>query len=329
MKKPLKRLKIVLTVILLGLLSSCSSLLVHPEPNLLAYTVQNDNSLIKRYMPIFVIENQKEDYNLIGTVSAKKTEDSNEFTYISPKTATIYTEKRIFKTLNNSYTNLIYRVHFEKVPDGLSPFYIAAGNNTGLIVIVTLNQLNQAVLYTTVHSCGCYLAFVPTSYMPESSHPKGWSTQRQIAYSENLPGLLDYKKSPPIQRKVGLLIRGGTHRVKDIWLLKPDSLENYNTVRAEVKPLDSLKKLSLDFGATTSFFENSGARKGYVKGSYKFREWLFMSWWAFDSRIGEDKVYGTDKNDGITFYTSIKPWAREESDMRDFNGFLKYWGWAL
>jgi len=318
-----------LITILLLFLTSCSSIPIHSKANLLAYSVQSDSSLITQNMPVFVIENQKEDYNLIGTVSAKITEDNNEFTYIDPKIATIYTEKRLFKTLNNLYTNLIYRVHFEKVPDGFFPFYIAAGNNTGLIVIVTLNHLNQAILYTTVHSCGCYLAFVPTSNMPESSFPNGWNTGRQEAYSENLPGLLEYKKPFPIQEKVGVLIRSGTHRIKDIWLLKSDSLEKTKTVMADVKPLDSLKNLPLGYNETTSFFENSGARKGYVKGSYKFREWLFMSWWAFDSRIGEDKVYGTDKNEGITFYTSIKPWAREESDMRDFNGFLKYWGWGL
>jgi len=329
MKKPLKRLKTVAAVILWVLLASCSSLPVHPESNLLAYTVQNDNSLIKRYMPIFVVENKTESYNLIGTASAKITSDNHEVIYIDPKIATIYTEKRLFKTLNNAYTNLVYRIHFAKIPDGFFPFYIGAGNNTGLIVIVTLNHLNQAILYTTVHSCGCYLAFVPTSYMPESNYPQDWSMGRQVAYSENLPRFLEYKKSSPVQEQVGILIRDGTHRVKDIWLLKPDALAKYNTVRADVKYLDALKHLPLAYNQTTSFFENAGSRDGYVKGSYKFREWLLMSWWAFDSRIGEDKVFGTDKNDGIPFYTSIKAWARDSSDMRDFNGFLTYWGWKL
>lgn len=29
------------------------------------------------------------------------------------------------------------------------------------------------------------------------------------------------------------------------------------------------------------------------------------------------------------FYTSLKPWARTASDMRDFPGFLAYYGWKL
>ena len=54
-----------------------------------------------------------------------------------------------------------------------------------------------------------------------------------------------------------------------------------------------------------------------------------MSWWVFDWRVGEDKKFGKDKNDGILFYTSLKPWDREKSDMRDFVTFLKYWKWNL
>ena len=29
------------------------------------------------------------------------------------------------------------------------------------------------------------------------------------------------------------------------------------------------------------------------------------------------------------FYTSLKPWNREASDMWDFATFLKFWGWRL
>ena len=54
-----------------------------------------------------------------------------------------------------------------------------------------------------------------------------------------------------------------------------------------------------------------------------------MSWWAFDWRIGEDKKFGKDENDGILFYTSLKPWSRKKSDMRNFISFLKYWGWKF
>jgi len=313
----------------ISILPSCTSIPVHPFENLVAYTVNDDNSLIRRYMPVFVIENDKKKYNLIGTASAKVTGDKEETIYINPEIATVYTEAREFRTLKNSYTNLIYRIHFEKIPGGFSPFYVGEGINTGLIVIVTLNNQDKPVLYTTVHTCGCYLAFVPTSYLSENSFPKNWDKDRQSVNSESLPGLLEFNTQSSYHKKVGILIRDGSHRVKDIWLLETNSLKKYNAKQVQIQRLDALKKLPLKHKKTTSFFESISSRGGYVKGSYKFREWLLMSWWALDARIGEDKVWGKDKNDGIIFYTSIKPWARGKSDMRDFKVFLEYWNWQL
>lgn len=316
-------------IILLIILSSCTTVPVDPSGNTLAYIVQGDDSIVSRNMPVFLIENHKNKYNLIGTASAKKSDDKEETIYINPEIATVYTDIRKFTTIKNTYTNLIYRIHFEKIPDGFIPYYIGEGNNIGLIVIVTLNKENKPILYTTVHTCGCYLAFVPTSYMPADRIPKGWDKRRQFVNSENLPSFLEYKNLSSTDEKLGILIRDGSHRVKDVWLLEPNYLKKYKTDKVRIQSLDSLKKLPLKDNKTTSFFENSGSREGYVKGSFKFREWLFMGWWAFDSRIGEDKVFGKDKNDGINFYTSIKPWAREKSDLRDFGAFLRYWNWEL
>jgi len=36
-----------------------------------------------------------------------------------------------------------------------------------------------------------------------------------------------------------------------------------------------------------------------------------------------------DKNDGQSFYTSINFKNRDASDMRDFRGFLEFWGFKL
>jgi len=94
-------------------------------------------------------------------------------------------------------------------------------------------------------------------------------------------------------------------------------------------PLEELKHLPLESGGTTSFYETKGCRAGHVKGSFKSRERLFMSWWTLAWTIGQDKYLGTDKNDGPVFYTSLLPWARKASDMRDFASFLRYWGWNL
>jgi hypothetical protein len=153
-----------------------------------------------------------------------------------------------------------------------------------------------------------------------------------MVYSENLPGMLRHPRIFDEKTRLVLTLRHATHRVKDAWLSDGESLQSlrpYNLSMASLAPLDSLETLLLGERETTSFYETSAPRKGYVKSSTKIWERLFMSWWAFDWRVGEDKKLGKNKNDSIQFYTSLAPWNREASDMRDFNTFLKFWGWNL
>lgn len=326
---PLKRLIFIIPLLSSLFLSSCASLPQHPPvKELKAYKISGDKSLLSRYSPIFIVEKYEDEFNLIGTPSAQMTKDMREEVFVDHAGPTIYTEVRNFQTSKGSYTNLIYRIHFEKVPFGLIPFHIGQGKNVGLFVIVTLNSKYEPLLYTTVHTCGCYIAFIPTSYMSHDALPKSWEKERQSVFGESLPGLLHYKGLTLNDTKSMILIRDGSHRVKDMWLARSTSLEKYNTVIADTQPMISLESLSLK-DRTTSFYETSGPRKGYVKGSQKPWERLLMSWWAFDWRIGEDKRLGKNKYDGPLFYTSLKPWARGKSDLRDFANFLSYWGWGL
>ena len=320
----------ILFLACLILLSSCAALTRHPAVSeLTAYTAKDDKSIFSSYSPVFVIEHPQKRYNLIGTPGAKITKDMKEDIFVDHERPTIYTGKRIFKTSRGEYTNLIYRINFEKAPFGIVPFYLSAGRNVGLIVVVTLNNEGAPILYTTVHTCGCYLAFIPTSYMPAENFPENWEKEHQHVYHESLPGYLDYNEAPLDRTRTIILIKDGSHRVKDVWLSDIDLLKHYNVVGTPVSPLRSLEHLPLSNEETTSFYEASGPRKGYVKGSSKPWEMLIISWWALDLRVGEDKKLGRDKEDGTVFYTSLKPWARDKSDMRDFAAFLKYWGWGL
>jgi len=293
------------------------------------YTAADDQNLFARYAPVFLVENHQAAYNRIGTARAKVQEDGREDHYIDPGQATFYVRKQTFTTAKGIYTNLIYRVHFAEIPGGWTPFYLGAGRNVGLLVVVTLDPLNQPLLYTTVHTCGCYLAFIPTSRLAPDAFSHGWDKVRQSVYGESLPGFLDLNMPAAETKRFMVVLRDGTHRVKDIRLAEPKDLRATPVHTAELMPLGALKALPLENGRTTSFYETAGDRRGYVKGSYKVRERWLMGWWALDWRVGEDKVFGAGKTDGINFYTSLKPWARDASDMRDFAAFLNYWGWQF
>jgi hypothetical protein len=78
-----------------------------------------------------------------------------------------------------------------------------------------------------------------------------------------------------------------------------------------------------------SFYHREGVAKGHVKGAFKPLETLFMGLISLDFFVGTDKVYGDPRKWDNPFYTSLKPWRRSDSDMWDFAGFLRYWGWKL
>ncbi len=310
-------------ILLLLLLTSCALPPDSPQwQNSLVYAADDNDHLLSQFAPVFVAEEVDQKYNRIGTPIAL-IEHDQEVVKIDPEVGAIYTSVRHFSTQQGEYTNIFYRVHFSKVPLR----FLGAGKNVGLLIVVTLDDKERPLLYTLLHTCGCYLAFIPTSYMSEKSWKKNWKPGRQNVYGENLPSYLEFSGT----QKQNLIVhlRPGSHRAKNVWLMAEDDLQSLPLARLPLYPFEALEQLQLPDGSITSFYETSGSRKGYVKGSFKIWERLLVSWWSLDLRVGEDKKLGNNPEDGTVFYTSLKPWAREESDLRDFPGFLQYWGWRL
>lgn len=320
---------VYLLLLLLLLLGGCATnyTTLSPETHL-AYVSKGD-SPAARNLPVLVTESPDDRYNLIGTATVSTDEKNNETVAVSPDQATVYHETRQWQGAKGSYTNLIYRVHFPSVPFSLLPFHLISGDNVGLFIIITFDENSQPLLVTTVHTCGCYLAFIPTTSLPEEFFPDNWQDKEQSIYGESLPAVIDYP-SPDAEAKLHILFRHSTHRVKRVWMGYLDE-KSYRLDAPPVllTPLADLTHLHSASGTPLSFYETEGPRKEYVIGSQKIWERLLISWWAFDWRVGEDKRLGNDQTDGITFYTSLKPWAREESDLRNFSQFLHYWGWKF
>lgn len=322
-------------------LSSCATTPVgSPGADTYAFVPEDNVGPYSAFSPLFVVEKYDEPINRIGTVRARlheseEGESLEEDLFVDHLTPTFYVQRRGFTTPRGSYTNLLYRVHFEETPLSLFPFYLSGGRNIGLFVIVTLNDSNEPVLFTTVHSCGCYLAFVPTSYLPEDAFPSGWNKRGQRVFGEKLPGILDFPEPFNTDMKVVVTLRSATHRVMDLRMEREQGFgekgpgEEYTLISSTLLPIEALEEVPLPGGGRTSFYDKTGPRAGYVKGSRKPWERLLMSWWALDWHIGEDKLLGKDSSEGTVFYTSLKFWARESSDMRDFAKFLAYWGWGL
>lgn len=289
-------------------------------------TTETKGSLSHTFAPVFLITDTTHSYDKIGSPSARYGAKGKEVIFIDINHPAAFNSEIRFRTDSSEYTNLIYRIHFPRIPASLFPFHLTAGKNVGLMVIVTIDSSQRPVLITTVHTCGCYLAIVPTTFLPKDALPKNWNTDSQSVYGETLPGMLDYKSiSKP---KLLVYLRSEVHRVADIRIVESDSLADIDTLSMPLVSMDTLDTIPLN-GKFTSFFHQKGILKGYVKGSVKYWETILLSLISLDFFIGTDKAYKDSNETENHFYTSLKPWNRTRSDMWNFEKFLKFWGWRL
>ncbi len=282
---------------------------------------EGENILLQRYAPHFEVRDYQFDYNRIGAATARPTATDDYEVFIDTSRPTIYTLTQKFTTEKGEYTNLIYRIHFPAVPWP----HLTWGNNVGLLVYVTLNAREEPVLITTLHTCGCYLAMIPTNKLPREYWPAGWPSNGQNIYGEMLPGRLNLPEQEPYGRLV-ISIKGRTHRVMKIEFRQGSETAGAVDPPTGLAPMADLEALPLG-DRKVSFFEREGRRRGYVKGNSKPLELLFMSWWALDPEVGQDKALGPPEETGVNFYTSLKFWSRNDSNIWNFPQFLKFWGW--
>ncbi len=313
--------KFVAVVLGAWLVSACAT---HQPTHRHAFELAGDPA-----SPLVVVADYDKTYNRIGRVEAKRLNSGNVDLYVNPDRAAVYVDRKSFVGASGTtYTNHYYRLHFQRVPYSIVPFYITAGRNGGLFIIVTVDQSARPVLITTVHTCGCYLAFVPTSALAEDALPRDWPRDRQSVYGESLPASLALPNDPS-KGRIAVYLRHGTHRVSDVRVLSAAELGALTRHSAIPLPIESLNKIAIDEGETVSLFYESGSRRGYVKYAFKPWELLLMSWWALDPFIGQDKKLGDPAETGTIFYTSLKPWNRAASNLWPFENFLRFWGWRM
>ncbi len=289
-----------------------------------AYVAVDDGSLFARHAPVIIPADPERAFNRVGTPAARRNGRGHEVVYVDPARPAFYVQRRDFQAGGGHYTNLIYRLHFQRVPY----IHLTSGNNSGLMVVVTLDREERPLLVTTVHTCGCYLAMVPTSHLPATAWPEGWNPEGQRVFGIHLPGRLDYPRDGG-RLRLAVFLRDATHRVTDLRLLDPAALAAYRQVRTALRPMAALDRLPLPGGGETSFFHATGPSRGYVRNAFKPFEFLLMSWWVLDPHVGVDKRYGERDTTGTVFYTSLWPWYRSASDMWEFPDFLRFWGWKL
>lgn len=293
------------------------------------YVPSSSADLLRRYAPRFVVYESDQATNRIGRPRARLDSQGKEEIYIDSDDPVLYYMIRDFEGQAGQYTNLIYRVHFAKIPFSLIPFHLTAGKNVGLLVVVTLDAAQRPVLVTTVHTCGCYMAIVPTKALPDKALPEKWKPGPKKVYGEVLPARLDFgAKADPV---LFVHLRPQVHRVMDLEVADRSALQTMADSRLSqvaLEPMENLKQIPLKEDST-SLYHDQGAMQGHVKGSIKGWETLLLSIISLDLYVGTDKAYADTQETGNPFYTSLKPWNRKASNMWYFARFLEFWGWRL
>ena len=293
-----------------------------------AYVAKSGSDLLSQYAPVFVVEHAELTHNLIGTPSARRDEHDKEVIFVNSSQPTVYAEQVEFTTENRRYTNYIYRAHFERSPFTWTPFNANAGRNVGIMVVVTVDEEGIPLFVNTVHTCGCYHAVIPTSYLPRNAYPSDWDDGGFSNYGEALPGLLTYDDKFDAAWKPVIFVRSGTHRIMDVTVQKLEEVEaEYNTKTLPILPVDTLKQLSMSDDAETSFYFTEGRKRGLVKGAFKPWETILFGLWVGDFHVGQDREYGSKEEVGRLFYTTLNRRKKQASDMADYAGFLRLNGW--
>lgn len=136
---------------------------------------------------MFLIEGNNAAHNRIGKPSARYV-SAGARAYVDPDRPVIYWQRQSFTTARDTYTNEIYRVHLEQVP---LRWHLTGDRNGGFLVTATFNSKSQPVLIASVHTCGCFLAVVPISFLPADARLADWNDDTCEVYGETLPGLID------------------------------------------------------------------------------------------------------------------------------------------
>lgn len=311
----------LLSLVLFASIASCTTYsLEEDKADYLSLQNEQSEDDFANFAPTLKIYDAQVDSNKVGTPKA----NADGSVYIDSADPAVYTIEQSFQVEDRQYTNLVYRVHFSDIPFSIFPYHLSWGKNVGLIFVVTLNENQEPILFTTAHTCGCYMAMMGTSHTPESFFPEDWTEldSLQYVYGERLPHKLDLSETKP---DICVAVRPHVHRIMDVFACdKSDT----GAKGAQEFPLQSLRTLDSENGPVSFFYED-GYKEGLVKGAIKPWETMFLSWVSLDPFVGTDKAFLRKETSDRTFYTSIKPWRREISDMADFPQFLEYWGWSL
>lgn len=210
-----------------------------------------EEALLRAYAPVFEIENQGE-HDRFG---ALRWADGR-----SPQVDTsrpiVYERVAFTRYGADTLVQLVYTLWFPERPLKNS-FDLLGGRLDGVVWRVTLGRDGAALLFDTIHACGCYHMFFPTARVEAipAADPRSEWAFIPATLPELTPGA-----------RIAVRIASATHYVIGVRPSLSDQATRYDFA-AE----DTLRALPIGSGATRSVF----APSGLIAGTERGERWLF------------------------------------------------------
>jgi hypothetical protein len=289
--------------------------------------IESDAALLRCFAPSFVVARVEESYNRIGAIVLERGGFGGLSVRVDPDRPVIYTEVRLDIVGGELVRQLVYRVHFEKIPFEFSLKFYEAHRNPGLLVVVTVDAAAAKPRFVTVvHTCGCYAAILPTSHVPAAALPKDRARDVVHIYGQTLPAILEV---PSAGARLRLSLEAGSHRATDVRF--DTAPPSGRVIPIEFRPIADLRDMPVlggSDGERASAFHDTWPARGHLRGAWNPFEGLTL--WgivALDPMVGMDKDLGDPAQTGTAFYTMLTPWLQSASRLDRFDRLLRELGY--
>ena len=227
-----------------------------------------DSALLDRHQPVF----EKEVLTQDDLAGALVWFEPQARPVVQSEQPTLYRAIGQTRYRGQTLKQLVYTLWFGARPP-TGPFDLLAGHLDGLVWRVTLGPQGQALVYDTIHPCGCYHYFFPTPSavpLPAPEDEPEWMFAPQA-----LPTVRS-------QDRIVVRVAARTHYVKRVTVLTPqtplvDDTQNV-PLRAlsqeQLRVLPIVSTLKGPIGGDTPTRSAYGP-DGLVAGSHRAERWFF------------------------------------------------------
>jgi len=279
------------------------------------------------HAPTFRIIGAENAYNRVGMPSLYAGWIFRVKARVDPETPAVFVERREDRIGDRDVAQLVYRVHFEKIPLRFSRYFFEAHRNPGILVMLTTDAKSGEILFVSaVHTCGCYLAVVPSDAVDPSWLPEDWP-EEQTLYGQRLPGKL---AASDLAEGLVITLASQSHRVTAI---EAGPLEDTETERElPLVPMSQLEALPVEGreGQVASLYYGTWPLRGRVRGAWNAMEGLTLfGLLSLDPTVGMDKQFGNPAETGTRFYTQLPFWMHERSRLDRMGPLLRALGYRV